>query len=861
MDTEILLNRVTPLFADGGRFAGRYTPDGAPPLEVLPGSMWELGVFPAGSRDCAIMRVYAFDSTLGPALQAHWRNEARALLRLSTRAHGALPKLREADVLPKLELGYVIVSDSGSRFADDVDAQEALFAERLRAFRAFFGLVEAIGAMHEEGLLHRSLTAEALRVVNERFDLAVDGFQMSSFVATWFQASAVNEKSISGPTSAVARWMLAPERLRVLERRTAREVESYAMDVFGLGMIGIHLFTGGLEAPPKAYSENDHRLWSERQQQRLRAQRVPRALERLLLAMTAVERRNRVPSAVAAHESLCKAYGAILSELEWRGADPPVYEVLYLRESIQRLYDDGRGQSHPTEPDYLEYNRLIEEDLVAGVLLWSERGFEPWERFGDRSVAQQAKVVLLGREYAYFCAYLDSTRRDEDRTRIVVKHILPIHKASRLRHVPKQRSVPRVRCAHIERNRRGLAPNPHSWADLVATIEDRRPAAFQDPVIAASSWLLEAQAADLRSSWYQVDRIDLQGDRVVYRATNEQPETSLGDREASFDRLWASVVDPQPMARAFEEIARRQSERGEPAVFSAKRSREDGEGVAELRFESMQDPATCVFRISSSAGEPPERGWLVPDDRGARNNLRNQRDALAELEHRYIHLAAQLRNPRAVRIPLQVSPPSAGVDDETAQLLRQIHETWPIFVLQGPPGTGKTFVASRLVKRILAEDRFARILISAQSHHALDNLLEDVVKGTDGTSTLRVASERTQSKLTPVALEHLLQSRVEQLLKGIADSQAAPLPQMRLLTKEWKKRAKAGDLELRADLLRRLPRASTVVYATAGQATHESIGSSRGAGSFDWVLVEEAARGWLTEFLVPMVHGAPSVIG
>ena len=86
MDTRQMLDRVSPLFESGGRFFGRYLREaGYDPVEVHLGATWELPVFPIGSRSPDVMRIYSFDTTAAPLLQAHWRNETRALLRLSTR--------------------------------------------------------------------------------------------------------------------------------------------------------------------------------------------------------------------------------------------------------------------------------------------------------------------------------------------------------------------------------------------------------------------------------------------------------------------------------------------------------------------------------------------------------------------------------------------------------------------------------------------------------------------------------------------------------------------------------------------------------------------------------------------------------
>ena len=49
-----------------------------------------------------------------------------------------------------------------------------------------------------------------------------------------------------------------------------------------------------------------------------------------------------------------------------------------------------------------------------------------------------------------------------------------------------------------------------------------------------------------------------------------------------------------------------------------------------------------------------------------------------------------------------------------------------IMALQGPPGTGKTWTACQIVKDILKENPFARILVSSKEHLALDHLSNSI---------------------------------------------------------------------------------------------------------------------------------------
>ena len=868
MDTAQMLERLVPLFEDGQRFDGRYSlAPTHPPREIHASAMWELPVFPAGSQSAELMRIYSFEGTIGPLLQAHWRNETRAVLRLGTRGLSSLPRYLEADFLGRLELGYLILSDSGPPLSEEHEVLTRLQVDRRAAFLQYFAIVEAVAALHEEGLLHRNLTLDAIRVGDEN-TLVVDGFQMSAFMASWFRPSPELPPALLA-SSPASRWMLAPERLERLESAThgllGRGIETFASDVFSLGLIGVALLVG-CSAPPSNVTVEAQRQWLDEQTTSLRRAQLPPPLGSVVEQMISRDRRNRPASGVAVHEALADAFSAILHDLEWRaGAVEGQCELLYMKQSIERIYDDSRGKSPPSSPDYREYARYIEDDLRGAMMAWSPDGFEPWERTGDRTVAKDAKVVLLGRVYAYFCAPLNVGRSGEDRSRLVVKHMLPMGKAGALRKSRRQRSVPRIVCGFF---RPSSSPplkvtGARSWEDFVSTVKYEGGRSYADPVVATGRWLLDEQRADARRLWFRVEVCEQVGDRAVVRDIGPAATapSSGADVDNAFDALWAKDAQPRFMAPSLRRLIEHGPDQDEPPVICLRRERDDREPLATVTLTDRElDRDTCEVRFADQHSELPSTLWLGPDDRGTRTAAARQLDALLELESRYNHLAAQIRTPRAVRLTAPPttgghSPPTPASDSDL--LLQRLLETWPIFAVQGPPGTGKTWLAAEVISRSLADDPYGRFLIAAQSHQALDNLLEGVMRRNPGASTLRIASESSRDKVRPLAAEYLLPSRLTAALAAIrALDVSRHHGGLRTIIKQWRKRANDRDVELEADLGKRLPRSFSLVFSTAAQASQTALGTSRGAGAFDWVIVEEAARGWVTEFFVPMIHGA-----
>ena len=90
------------------------------------------------------------------------------------------------------------------------------------------------------------------------------------------------------------------------------------------------------------------------------------------------------------------------------------------------------------------------------------------------------------------------------------------------------------------------------------------------------------------------------------------------------------------------------------------------------------------------------------------------------------------RPPRIRGIPegdVLLNPGEPTVATATSIALRLEQTTLPI---QGPPGTGKTYTGARMIVRLLEQG--GTVGITAQSHKAISNLLEEVCRASKGTS-------------------------------------------------------------------------------------------------------------------------------
>ncbi|MFO0761821.1 MAG: AAA domain-containing protein [Byssovorax sp.] len=861
------------LFLEGKRLAGRYDPPAHEAFAPMPGvaGIWQAPVFPPGSDSARLLRVYLFDGKTHNIRRAHWSNEARSLLRLSSSGHPALPKLHEASLVDEKQFGYLILDDPGSPVVADHPLRTSLVARPSFAFQRWFSLIEALMLIHDEAMMHRSLTPLATcALLLPDTQVVVDGFQMSAFVSTWLRRGGEEGTAVAldGLDPDLLACM-APERLGPLLGQRRKFIESFRTDVFSLGMIGAWWLTGakagwahGLEA--KHYTEEKHREVIAGLRAQVVERGLPRPLRSLLESMMAFEPGGRIPSGRAVYDEAARLFGTVLREMEEPEGTEQVYRVYYLKETMDRFYADQRTRTHPSAPDYLEYDEAIVRDLDGATMTWSAEGFDPWELKKKDEKTRQAKIVLLGREYAYFSQYLDQGTGGVEKRAIVVKYFVPVHQARALRTQPKVRALPRVEARFFQpgktaRTTRPIPASAPSWDPLVGSIEFADAQGPAAPIIRAGNWLLGAQRAISAANEYQYKRLETDPHTIILEQ-HPEPDLPPNDTEdGAFLSLYREARPPALMGRSFEAEWRHGLDTGETPEFLLRTELRARDEAIRLAFKSKLDDHTVQFESKPDGDRVPREGYIRASDAAMLIVQSRQKSALRDLERRQHHLAAQLANPTALELKLTDPPACLGLEEQTRALVRKILETWPLFVLQGPPGTGKTFVARHSIEAILEADPFARILVSAQSHHALDNLLEEVVgaskEGHEQRLLVRIASSRTQSKVGDTSQAYLpdkvVAAIVEELKKPLVGAAKSTLG---ALAKEW--RGLAMQRRIDADLAQRLVRSVALVFVTCAGAGSPAIRGTHGATSFDWVIVEEAARGWFTEILVPMVQGA-----
>jgi hypothetical protein len=557
----------------------------------------------------------------------------------------------------------------------------------------------------------------------------------------------------------------------------------------------------------------------------------------------------------------------------------------YVNEHVQ--IQEWQNLSTDEEIRFAELRSIIDKDLRGALLVHEPGGAVGYVQGGKRDEQKVSVWVLIGKQAVYFCeefyAFRFGNRVGIDWA-LHVKYIVD-RREDRLRNIGTLPLQKRIRAVEVVHSRKSPEVHPEdgkgrhpSWKPLLEGVRvEKRDPDWMPPFRKGLEWWLKVQAADLQIHQYAYRRVDEGRELRKARLVWDIPRDRKWIERDPMRDLLASRLERPTFGAFFDTLVERglgervtwmQDGGGRPV------RRDRGDRSHNARAKWLNNNEIELFDIEGDP--PPQTGWLCPsDDHFSEQLLHRQTLASASLFEKR-HLLQALYNPTSIRGPRNIwekpddQPDCTGtrrkkLKGRAPEIVKDMLSHMPFYALQGPPGTGKTTVVADAVARYLCAKPGARILISAQSHYALDELAERLMPFIDkaGITAVRVGSEQTQGQIREKIKSKYLdvrqaEQRVAAIEKGTIEQaaereeDAAPRsPALRAIAAEWSKTAQLSIYEIQD----RIWRGSNVVFATCGACTDDLLGIHDEFDAFDWVIVEEAAKAWPVELAMPLVLG------
>ncbi len=188
-------------------------------------------------------------------------------------------------------------------------------------------------------------------------------------------------------------------------------------------------------------------------------------------------------------------------------------------------------------------------------------------------------------------------------------------------------------------------------------------------------------------------------------------------------------------------------------------TRENGSSILRGDVEEVTDEQLVLYIQYGNPEQIPDEGELRFDTRAAEIALYRQKSALDAIRFD----RAVRTNLRSLLVnPSETQPPKSKeithffqkLNPSQAEAVQAALGTEDFLIVEGPPGTGKTRFITEVILQTLEQNPHARILLSSQTHVALDNALERIRSQNPHLKLVRIGShEKVADVVKPLLVE------------------------------------------------------------------------------------------------------------
>jgi serine/threonine protein kinase/DNA polymerase III delta prime subunit len=678
-------------------------------------------------------------------------------------------------------------------------------------------IAEAITVLHNEGTLHRSLSPASIFVSPEgQGDFRLSGFEWSLRVA--------------GPDASAAKIDRATVLMAPELEKTEGEF-STATDWFDFGLIAAELFGAPVRNTKKrealrsavdsmqALREGERdliiRLLAESSEQRLSGSdeilREIRNLLRDLAVVTAGLGRGLVLAVRLGPDINLSRAIELASE-----RNAPAHQPILQRRWIE---NDLRGDPRITARTLPQPHFVIRgEKLEYRVRPWHVESLETWDVGYCESVESIPRTAAEDQHFSLGQRRLEITSYPDVR---------------RALRTIRDRSAPWDKTFSFSRTRHQLDPHLRDIHDFFRITQQL------DTVLTVA----------------RICPVDI---LYVERNQNDTLITVTPREEAERNTLTQHLHLPRPSEQLRDWFnlgaeAISADDEDDPAHDTYQllnRRTVDSEGpTAEWRFVGASpDTAGPRYKFRCIGSIPVREGlaYLARNHGGTIAQIKRRHKAIEEMRT-HENLLRLLNDPySASRASSNVIPPSRAaiqLDDSKMKALVRLWQTQPSFATQGPPGTGKTTLIKAFADRLLSADPTAQILVTAHSHHTVDDVrrkLSDLFSGLPPSKCpilLRLgARDASVHDIGPVTESILRRLQSSELAKR---SPAFLQERLSAVLPSDDGHDEVSDVDLRT-MQMLVQDAANVTFATLNSFDLAEL-SERGR-RFDWSIIEEAGK-------------------